>query len=149
MTIEEEIQQSAFASEFEKAIVNLQFTHSWLYNRLSKSMKHLGISKEQFNILKILRGQHPNPATIKLISERMINRDSNASRMVQKLYEKGLVRRYHCDSDRRAVDLFISEKGLKLLEEAEAGLQNSLKDLRFLGDADYAKLNALLDSMRG
>ncbi len=110
MRIEDEIVQKSFKDEFHKLGVNLQFTAAFYRNEFRGRLEPYGISPEQFNILRILRGQHPNPASAKLVMERMIDKSSNVSRLVEKLRTKGMVSRTACDRDRRAVDLEITPK---------------------------------------
>ncbi|MEL6924012.1 MAG: MarR family transcriptional regulator [Bacteroidota bacterium] len=93
MKIGDEIRQRKFVNEYHKTHINVLFTASWLNKRVTKTLKPYSISRQQFNILRILRGQHPNPGNVKMISERMIDKMSNASRIVDKLEKKGLVTR--------------------------------------------------------
>jgi len=104
-SIEEAIQQPNFPSPFHRVQVNTIFTAAWLNQRSAQSLKATGLSLQQFNILRILRGRAGKPATIKLLTERMLDKMSNASRLVDKLKEKGLVERQECPSDRRRVDI--------------------------------------------
>ncbi len=147
--IEKEIQQRQFSNEFTKALINVMFTSSWFNHQMLQVLKPYGLSHEQFNILKILRGQSPNPATIKQIAERMIHRDTNVSRMVQKLHSRGLVRRYSCESDRRAVDIYITEPGLDLLRDCSKRVARLILELKSLNEGEALALNNLLDKMRG
>ena len=150
MRIEEAIQQKRFRSEHQKLVVNLLYSASWLQQFSNQLLKPYGISQEQFNILRILRGMHPEPATVKLLTERMIDKMSNASRLVEKLRVKGLVERHECPLDRRRVDVLITQKGLDLIERASQAV-----DVQ--GDAymsgltleEAALLNSLLDKLRG
>ena len=124
MEIEKEIrQQNKFTSEYEKMIVNILFTGSWLDTLNNSRLKPYGITTQQYNILRILRGQHPSPATINMLIERMLDKNSNASRLVEKLRMKGLVTRSTNPKDKRAVSVLITETGLRVLEEI--GTQHS------------------------
>src|SRR5688500_16480790 len=105
MKLEEEIQQSRFRNEYHKVAINITFTHFWLMDQMRQMLKPYGISMQQFNILRILRGQHPKPATINLLKERMLDKSSDASRLVERLKKKGLVERVTCEKDRRSVDI--------------------------------------------
>ena len=149
MKLEEEIKQKRFKNEYEKLTVNLLFTGNWMNLTSMKHLKPFGLTVPQYNILRILRGQYPNPATINLLIERMLDKSSNASRIVDKLLAKGFVTRRICKKDRRSVDVAITEKGLKLL-----GLINGYQpewdnDLKTLTDEEAKKLNNLLDKLRG
>ncbi len=150
MKIEEEIkQQKPFSTPYQKASVNILFTASWLSARQSDLLKPYGLTIQQFNILRILRGLKGEPATVKVLTERMIDKMSNASRLVDKLLAKDLVMRQECREDRRRVDIFITEKGLELLEQASNGLENSYRP-EFLGisEEEAAILSDLLDKLR-
>ena len=98
MKLEEEIKQATFKNEFHKSIINIVYTSGWLSTILTQRLKPYDISIQQFNILRILRGQHPKPATVLLIQERMLDKMSNASRLVEKLRIKNMGQHYTGDS---------------------------------------------------
>ncbi len=149
MKLEDAIKQPRFKSEVEKLSVNLLYTGSW-YNAISlKTLKPFGISPQQYNILRILRGQYPKPATIQLIKERMLDEMSNVSRLVEKLRAKGLLERHTCPDDRRAVDVVITRQGLDLLTEIAPVLTKANSVLGALNETEARQLNALLDKLRG
>lgn len=147
MRIEDEIKQKGFKSNKEKALVNLLFTHHWIKEKQSKTHKEFGLSSQQFNILRILRGQHPKPASVKLLTERMLDKMSNASRLVDKLLEKGLVDRHYCPNDRRQVDVLITKKGLDLIGAASLKGDLLLEQLA-ITDKEAETLSNILDKMR-
>ena len=149
MKIEQEIQQKKFSSEYQKAHINVLFTAAWLNQMASQVLKPHNISWQQFNILRILRGMGEEPATIKVLTERMIDKMSNASRLVEKLKQKGLVDRKSCPSDRRRVDIVITKEGLELLEKASKAMEDSFH-LRMgnLSEEEAVVLNELLDKIR-
>jgi DNA-binding MarR family transcriptional regulator len=148
MRIEDEIKQQKFSSEYQKAIINILYTSNFLSLIHSKTLKPYGISPEQFNILRILRGQYPQPATVKLLIERMLNKSSNASRLVEKLRLKGLVDRKEVPNNRREVDVFITEKGLELLDKLDKkGLEDN-KNSDKITDQELKELNRVLDKIR-
>lgn len=150
MKIEEAIQQKKFRSEHQKAIVNILFTASWLGQQSARGLRPYGISPEQFNILRILRGRYPKPATVKDLTERMLDKSSNASRLVDKLKTKGLVDRQECPEDRRRVDVVITDAGLALLEKASVFMEKEMEArLDGITDAEAAEISRLLDKMRG
>ena len=99
-------------------------------------------------MLRILRGQHPDPSSLQLISERMISKSSNATRLVEKLRQKGYVKRSPCPTNRRKVDILITQKGLDELEEMDPLVRSSSDDMRTLSKAESRELNRLLDKMR-
>lgn len=148
MGISEEIKQEKFKSEFSKAVVNILYTNSWFNQQNVQLFKSYGLTTPQFNILRILRGQHPKPATVNLLIERMLDKSSNASRIVDKLEEKGLVIRNQCSKDRRAVDVLISEKGLGLLSQMDVEMEKWEVANNKLSEKESETLNALLDKIR-
>lgn len=149
MKIEEEIRQKPFKDVYNKAVVNLLYTHSYLVTRQSKIFKPFDLSPEQYNVLRILRGHHPSPITVSSIQDRMLNKMSNASRLVEKLKVKGMVNRTECAEDRRQVDITITEKGLAVLKELEEEVKKFNKDTLHLTEAEVETLNELLDKLRG
>ncbi len=149
MEIGKEIKQSKFKNEYQKMLINILFTSGWLSSKHSCNLKPFGISSQQFNLLRILRGQHPKPATVNLLIERMLDKNSNASRLVEKLRIKKLVERAVCPEDRRAVNVVITQKGLDLLEELDKQEGLFLKDLKNISENEAEQLNFLLDKLRG
>jgi DNA-binding MarR family transcriptional regulator len=147
--IEEAIQQKEFKNPFTKAVVNLLFTHSYLVTAQNSLLKPHDLSPEQYNVLRILRGQNGVPTTVSSIQDRMLNKMSNASRLVDKLKSKDLVKRDECPSDRRQVDILITEKGLRLLELLENQVEESHKSTLHLTENEAIQLNDLLDKLRG
>jgi DNA-binding MarR family transcriptional regulator len=147
--IEEAIKQSEFKDNFNKVVVNLLYTHSYLVSFQTAVLKPLDLSPEQYNVLRILRGHQGKPATIAAIQERMLNNMSNASRLVDKLKAKELVKREECPLNRRKVDVVITEKGLSLLDLLEPQITNMNKKAIHLEDQEIALLNELLDKLRG
>ncbi len=148
MSIEEDIIQSKWKSEYSKAVVNLLFTSNWVNERQYKLFKPYKLTLPQYNVLRILRGQYPKPSTVNLIIERMLDRMSNASRIVDKLEKKGLVIRSQCKDDRRAVDVTISKKGLDLLGQIDDALKAWESDIQNLTEEECIQLNGLLDKFR-
>jgi DNA-binding MarR family transcriptional regulator len=149
MKLEDEIVQKKFRSETHKLGVNIVYTFNWIDAFQQNHFKKYGITGQQFNVLRILRGQHPNPATIKLLKERMLDKMSDASRIVEKLRVKGLIDRHICPSDRRNCDVHINEKGMRLL--ADIDREEKIIDEFFsnLDDQEKKLLNDLLDKLRG
>lgn len=148
MKIEEEIKQSTFKSEHQKAHINLIYTSGWVQQAQAALFKPYGVTLPQYNVLRILRGQHPKPATISLLIERMLDKTSNASRIVDKLEAKGLVTRKQCPDDRRTVDVLITNKALALLKEMD-GLEGGIKTgISSLSEQEAQDLNRLLDKIR-
>ncbi|MDF1612713.1 MAG: MarR family transcriptional regulator [Stygiobacter sp.] len=149
MKLEKEIKQSKFRNEFHKLAVNIFYSYSWLLNLQTNLFKNFNITSNQYNILRILRGQYPNAATVNLLRERMIDKMSDASRLVERLRQKGLVKRGLCKSDRRRVDVIITEKGLNLLKEIDQLNKKYDAFFKNLTESEAETLNKLLDKMRG
>jgi DNA-binding MarR family transcriptional regulator len=147
--IEEAIKQSEFKDSYNKVVVNLLYTHSYLVSFQTAVLKPMDLSPEQYNVLRILRGQQGKPATIAAIQDRMLNTMSNASRLVDKLKAKELVKREECPENRRKVDVVITEKGLSLLDLLEPQITTMNKKAIHLEDQEVALLNELLDKLRG
>ncbi|WP_295794947.1 MarR family transcriptional regulator [Mucilaginibacter sp.] len=149
MRIDDEIQSSKFENNYHKAVINLSYTYNWVNNETRSLFEKNNITIQQFNILRILRGQYPNPATVNLLKERMIDKMSDASRIVDRLVQKGLVSRCTNTKDRRAVDIRISEQGLKTLAimDEEFKIKEFLKDN--LTEEEAGQLSDLLDKLRG
>lgn len=147
MDIEDEIKQKKFKSVHHKAAINLLYTGNWIYSTINYLLKQYNLSPEQFNVLRILRGRHPEPASVMILNERMLDKMSNVSRIVEKLRQKELLTRKECSSDRRQVDINITEKGLTLLAEIDkTNLETGA--MENLSEAEAAMLNTLLNKIR-
>ncbi|GJM61741.1 MarR family transcriptional regulator [Persicobacter diffluens] len=149
MNIEQEINQKAFANPREKVVVNLLFSAGWLSGLQNQVMKQFDISIQQFNILRILRGVYPESVALKVLTSRMIDRMSNTSRLVEKLRAKDCLERAICPDNRRQVEIRITEKGLKLVEDASGALKEKAYFMEKLSPEDAETLSNLLDKMRG
>ena len=149
MKLEEAIKQkSPFRSPWAKATVNLIFTHNWLIARQKDLFKTFDITLQQFNVLRILRGAHPEPISTSEIRSRMLDRMSDVSRIVDCLVKKGLVTRKTCKSDKRLVDVLINDKGLALLERMDRHNEDLDQMLNALTADEAEQLSVLLDKMR-
>lgn len=149
MSIEKDIKQEKFNSEFEKAAINILFTGSWLYNLNASRLKKFDITPEQFNVLRILRGNHPKTMMLADITCRMIDKSSNATRLVEKLRQKGLVEREICEGNRRQVDISITDKGLDLLKKIDKQAEEWNVILNSITKTEAKELNRILDKLRG
>jgi MarR family transcriptional regulator, 2-MHQ and catechol-resistance regulon repressor len=148
MGIEQDIRQSKFRNEHQKAAVNLLYTYGWLTERTRELFASEDITPQQFNILRILRGSHPQPLSTLQIRERMLDKMSDTSRIVDRLIAKGLVKKGTCKTARRLVDVMITDKGKKMLErldERQDELDNILGNLTA---KEAAILSELLDKIR-
>lgn len=149
MEIEKEIYSTKFENNHQKVIVNLIYTYGWITDLLKQQLNKHKITLQQYNILRILRGQHPKPATINLLKERMLDKMSDASRIVERLVQKDLVKRCVSNKDRRAVDILITPKGLDILQKLD--IEMSSRDIlkANISDEEAGLLSTLLDKMRG
>ena len=149
MLLEDEIQQRSFKSPQQKLAVNLLFTTNWLNSHYEKFFKDSDLTIQQFNVLRILRGQYPKPCSLKCIKERMHDKMSDCSRIMDKLVAKGYAIRNECPDDRRSVNIVISEKGLDLLKTLDF-IDEATKDIfKNLPTKQVELLNTLLDNLRG
>ena len=149
MGIDQDIRQSKFRNEYQKAGINLLFTYGWVMEKTKELLGREDITPQQFNILRILRGSHPQPLSTLQIRERMIDKMSDTSRIVDRLIAKGLVKKAICKTDRRLVDVLITDKGRKMLErldEREIELDNIIGNL---SENEASTLSGLLDKLRG
>jgi DNA-binding MarR family transcriptional regulator len=149
MSLEQEIKQEKFGNEFEKMAINILFTASWIYNLNASRLKPLGISPEQFNVLRILRGSRPKPLMLVDITCRMIDKSSNATRLVEKLRQKGLVKREICEHNRRQVDISITDKGLGILKQIDTESESWIETLKSVTKGEAQEINRILDKLRG
>src|SRR4029079_13774375 len=119
MTLEKDINQQVFRSEYQKSMINLIFTFNWMNEKLNHYFEPFEITQQQFNILRILRGAGQPLSTLQ-IRQRMLDKMSDTSRIVDRLVKKGLVKKSVCREDRRLVDVLLTDKGKKLLQTMEA-----------------------------
>lgn len=148
MAIEQDIKQEKFATEHEKAVINILFTSSWLHHKNLTRLKPHGITPEQYNVLRILRGSFPKPLMLADISGRMIDKSSNATRLVEKLRQKGLLKREICDDNRRQVDIVITDKGLSVLKKIDQEAEDWIASIKTITKGEAQELNRILDKLR-
>jgi len=148
MGIDKDIQQSKFRNVHQKASINLIYTLGWMRDRTRHIFETEDITPQQFNILRILRGSFPQPLSTLQIRERMLEKMSDTSRIVDRLITKGLVKKLTCKKDRRLVDVIISDKGKKLLERLDTRQDEIDAVLGNLSEKDANLLSDLLDKIR-
>jgi MarR family transcriptional regulator, 2-MHQ and catechol-resistance regulon repressor len=148
MGIDQDIRQSKFHNEYQKATVNLIYTFGWLTEKTKELFAPEDITPQQFNILRILRGSYPQPLSTLQIRERMLDKMSDTSRIVDRLVAKGLVKKGICKMDRRLVDIIITDKGKKLLERLDARQDELDGIIGNLSKKEAATLSDLLDKIR-
>lgn len=148
MRIEEEIQQQQFATPAEKTLVNLVFTVNWLNERLDAALRPHGVTQRQYNILRILRGQQGKSICLEDIKGRMLDRNPDVSRLVERMRAAGLLDRTTNPDNRRRVEVRITQAGLDLLNDVEHLVKQSYAPLTQLGESEHAVINQLLDRLR-
>lgn len=149
-TIEEEIKQKKFPDIFVKTNVNLLFTSGWLQNVQARFFKPFGLTLQQYNVLRILRGQYPKSIKLVQITERMIDKMSNASRLIDKLQQKELVSQIQNPTNKREVSISITEVGLELLKEIDVELAKTVPPIQYknVSVEELEQLNLILDKIR-
>mgnify|MGYP006155754493 FL=1 len=146
-TIEELIKQPKFRNEKHKATVSVLYVHNLITNYFEEYLGKYGLTLQQFNVLRILRGQQPNPSTINLIRERMLDKMSDASRIVERLRKAELVDRLQSKEDRRAVDVVITAKGLRVLSEIDKNSAQLDRPFEKLSEQEAAQLSKLIEKV--
>ena len=147
MSLEKDIHQPKFKSEYQKVRVNLIFTYNWVMEQSRKFFEKADLTPQQFNILRILRGAGKPISTLQ-IRQRMLDKMSDTSRIVDRLIKKELVQKVICKSDRRLVDVSISEKGMQLLKSLDFLNEQMDAELNGLSVDEAKTLNHLLDKLR-
>jgi DNA-binding MarR family transcriptional regulator len=147
MSIDKDIQQRNFKSEHQRAIVNLIFTHNWTTEKLKKLFGKEGLTMQQFNILRIVRGSEKPLSTFQ-IRERMLDKMSDSSRIVDRLVIKGLLKKATSKIDMRLVDVSITEKGKRKLQRTDLQEDELQQIVKALSEKEAKTLNRLLDKIR-
>jgi len=147
MGIEKDIHQASFKNAQQKAMVNVLYTYGWLVERIKNVLATEDITHQQYNILRILRGSAPQPLSTLQIRERMLDKMSDTSRIVDRLVLKGLVKKTICAKDKRLVDVVITDKGQKLLKKLDL-VSKEWDDIVSLSDSESEQLSHLLDKLR-
>jgi DNA-binding MarR family transcriptional regulator len=145
--IEEAIQQSKFRNSHQKAVINLIYTANWLQNKHHSFFKQFGITGHQYNILRVLKGQYPKNISATEIKSRLLDQNSDVSRLLERLMQKQMITKIASENDKRASDVFISEQGLELLLQIE----KHQKEIDFainLSPEEASQLSDLLDKCR-
>ena len=148
MKIEDEIKQQKFKTPLQKAVLNLLYTTSWMQGKQKEIFKPFGITLQQFNILRILRGQHPNSTSATEIKSRMLDKNSDVSRLLDRLLAKKVITKRVSSNDKRAADVNLTEEGLELLRSIDKR-QTQLDSVLLLSDDEALMLSDLLDKSRG
>jgi DNA-binding MarR family transcriptional regulator len=148
MKIEDAIKQNKFQNNYQKAVVNLIYTTHWLEDQHQQLLSTYGITGQQFNILRILKGQHPKSISATELKLRMLDKNSDVTRLLNRLEKKEHITKRNCESDRRATDIFITDQGLGLLNNLSNN-QDKLDHVLKLNEEEAKSLSDLLDKARG
>ncbi|MBK9488411.1 MAG: MarR family transcriptional regulator [Haliscomenobacter sp.] len=149
MKIEELIKQTKFVSPLQKAMLNLIYTYHWHVDQSAEVFKPFGITMQQFNVLRILRGKHPEFVPVGDVKAVMLDKNPDLTRLCDRLQEKDLIERETNACNRRQVLLRISKAGLELLERADPMIMQQAKKFDNLSDEEAETLSNLLDKLRG
>lgn len=149
MGIQEEIKQSHFRNAYQKAFINIFYTNNWLDEQVRDMLSDEGLTKQQFNVMRILRGSYPDPLSTLQIRERMLDKMSDTSRIVDRLIKKDFVTKQTCPNDKRLVDVLITDNGLKKLEELDQKEYMIEDSFQNLSESEAEMLSELLDKLRG
>lgn len=149
MQLQKEVKTTKFENTHQQALVNIIYTYSWVSQRVKEILTPYGITQQQYNVLRILRGQYPSPSTIGLIKNRILDKMSDTSRIVDRLVEKGYLEKTTNLRDKRAVDIVITDKALTLLRKLDKEVDFSALITQNITDDESKQLNILLDKFRG
>jgi DNA-binding MarR family transcriptional regulator len=146
--LEQAIKSNKFANEVHKAGLNILYTAWWLKTVMSKELKEFGLTHEQYNVLRILKGKHPDQACVRDIACRMIEKNSNVPRIIDRLELKKLVKRTTSVHDKRETVITLTQSGIAILEASTAVVNKIMDQLMTISDQDAAALNVLLEKVR-
>ena len=149
MNILEAINQKSFNSSFEKAVVNLVYTHNWYRDKNQGVFKTYGFKMQHYNILRILKGSYPKALSPGEIKEVMLDKAPDLTRLIDKLVEMDLVDRHICPDNRRKMDVLITKKGTQILANLNKNQKNTETRPNPLTEAEAEQLSGLLDKLRG
>lgn len=146
--LEQAIQSTKFKSEVQKAGLNILYTAWWLKTVMSRELKEFGLTHEQYNVLRILKGKHPELMCVKDIACRMIEKNSNVPRIIDRLEIKKLVKRATSEADKRETVISLTQSGIAVLEASTRQLDAAYADTITICEADAASINELLEKIR-
>ncbi|SJZ62528.1 DNA-binding transcriptional regulator, MarR family [Sediminibacterium ginsengisoli] len=146
--LEQAIQSTKFKSEVQKAGLNILYTAWWLKTVTSKELKAFGLTHEQYNVLRILKGSYPEQMCVKNIACRMIEKNSNVPRIIDRLELKKLVERSTSAFDKRETVITLTERGMRLLAESSVKIDRLFGEVLTISEEEGAALNSLLEKVR-
>lgn len=148
MKLEEAIQSSKFKNDVHKASLNILYTAWWLKTVLSRELKEFGLTHEQYNVMRILKGKHPEQMCVRDIASRMIEKNSNVPRIIDRLVTKKLVKRATSEVDRRETVISLTPSGLSLLDNSTSSINQAMEEQVSIGQQEAQVLNQLLEKVR-
>lgn len=148
MKIEDEIKEGKFRDQYQRVVVNLLFTSNWIHDKLQAFFKDFDITPQQFNILRILRGQYPNKISGVDIKSRMLDKKSDIPRLLDRLLKKNLIHKTQCPNDKRAGEIMITDEGLSLLARIDPGFNEMERHALGITEQEALQLSQLLDKCR-
>ncbi len=149
VTLSELIQQDRFATPSQEALLNVMATASWVATEMASALAPHGVTQAQYNVLRILRGCHPEHYTCTEVGVRLLDRTPDVTRLLIRLESRGLVRRERAAHDRRVVQVSITEAGLDVLSRLDEPVENTIARLgSHLSEAELTQLSALLEKVR-
>ncbi len=146
--LEEALKTDKFSSQNQKAVLNILYTAWWLKTIVSAELKRVGITHEQYNVLRILKGKHPQQMCVRDIAGRMIERSSNVPRIIDRLVAKTLVNRCTSDTDKRETAITLTSSGIDILRSATQKMNSLFKNLITVSENESEQLNTLLEKYR-
>ncbi len=148
MKIEEAIKQKKFESDVQKAYLNIIYTAGWLQTKMKDMIRNYGITSQQYNVLRILRGKYPENANPKDIKDVMLDKNPDLTRLCDRMLKLGYIERAVCESNRRKMNIAITEKGLALLEELDPIVLSLFDQISENAKIDFSILSDMLDEIR-
>lgn len=149
MKLEQAIKQDRFHDNYTKAIINILYTANWLRDRQNQALKKHDLLIQHYNALRIIKGRHPNVISPGEIKDVMLDKSNDLTRLLDKLDDKGYIKRTQCADNRRKIDIFITAKGLKLLQQLETPINDITAGIKqCITDKEAAQLNNILDKIR-
>lgn len=150
MDIGKAIKQEKFQSGYQKAMINILYTGNWLRDSQTELLKQFDILPQHYNILRIIKGKHPEPVSPGEIKEVMLDKGNDVTRLVDKLYKKGYIKRHLCKENRRKIDIHITDKGIEFLKELDEPIKKQFLNLKKqMTEKEAETLSHLLDKLRG
>ena len=148
MKLEQAIKSTKFKSESQKAVLHILYTAWWLKTLMTQELKKFGLTHEQYNVLRILKGKYPEQMCVKDIASRMIEKSSNVPRIIDRLELKNLVERNTSLLDKRETVITITQKGISILAESTVMIENKSESSFVLEEEEASILNVLLEKIR-